>query len=389
MSSTDKAKKKQDSFMKKTPPGWLNEEERKHWLVIPEWRSAFENEQKHLIKTTIRRFSLINIIVVIASLILTVINGKTNFDLLLKPTTLISMANISCTVAAAVTAIVLAFIVFLFGHAKRLEEDSRNNITFDIRSIEAVRIQIAEFTHAEVRKTASKYGMEKKAQNLVDAAKKFDNALHELTRQFAFAMKHGSHCDDDYLSLLNDHIFVRAGDWFVAYLHFWESVRFQLSDREFARSVMQDAENAAKNLCRLNENIEESARMKHNKVSQPSLTIPSFLLIVVVSLLTIIVADKLSTRDGIYQLLVTWIAITLIALLTTHLISLIYGITRFIQREMIIRAANRQAYLKYATKYKRVNKYVCSKDSLHLLKAHPDFTEIVQELEDRLRSDTK
>ncbi len=388
MSSTDKAKKKQDSFMKKTPPGWLNEEERKHWLVVPEWRSAFENEQKHLIKTTIRRFSLINIIVVIASLILTVIIWKTNFDLLLKPTTLISMANISCTVAAAVTAIVLAFIVFLFGHAKRLEEDSRNNITFDIRSIEAVRIQIAEFTHAEVRKTASKYGMEKKAQNLVDAAKKFDNALHELTRQFAFAMKHGSHCDDDYLSLLNDHIFVRAGDWFVAYLHFWESVRFQLSDREFARKVMQDAENAAKNLCRLNENIEESED-EHKKALDLSLTIPSFLLIVVVSLLTIIVADKLSTRDGIYQLLVTWIAITLIALLTTHLISLIYGITRFIQLVMIIRAANRQAYLKYATKYKRVNKDDMLKDSLHLLKAHPDFTEIVQELEDRLRSDTK
>lgn len=379
MSSIENGTTNRRFSQKKTPPKWLNEEERMHWLVLPEWRTAFENEKTHLMRTTLLRFGLINGTAVIASLILTAVIWKTNFDLLFKLPTLISMANITCTTAATVTAIILAFVVFLFGHAKRLEEESRNSISPEIQHLGAARVQIADWAHGEVRETAGKY--KEKAQNLIDAANKFDNALYELTRRFAFATKRGSYCDDRYLRLLNTHIFERAGAWFVAYLQFWESFPTNFNHREFARRTWNDADIAAKNLCRLNENIKDSED-EHQQALDLSISLPSFLLVVVIALLSISVADN------IHPFLVTWMTITLVALLATHLISLVYGIIRLMLRETIIRVANRQSYLQEAAKYTRVNVDDMVKDSLELLKAHPDISEIVKKLEDQLSSDT-
>jgi len=365
---------------KKTPPNWLNEEERAHWIAAPEWRTTFENEKKHLMKLLVVRFGLKNVIVVVVSLLLAFIIWKINFYMLLGSSTLISTANTTSATAAAVTAIILAFVMFRFGHAKRLEEESRSNIPFEIHHLEEIRVQISDWAHSKVRETADEY--KEKSQNLVDAANKLDKTLHELIRRFALSDKRGAYCDRDFLRLLNDHILIRAGDWFVAYLTFMECLPSQFNHREFARKILNDASSAAKNLYRLNENIIDSEN-EHKQALDLSISSLSLLLVVFIGLLSIFVADSIA------PFWVTWITITLVALLACHLIALVCGIIRFMLRETRIRTANRQAYLQEAEKHTQVNKDDMLKDSLKLLKAHPDLTEIIQKVEDLHNSNTR
>ena len=86
--------KKRRSRRTRTVPKWLKEEDSKHWLVLPDWRLAFEKEKTRLIKTAVLRFARINGIVVFSSLILTSVIWIISFDILLKSPTLISIANI-------------------------------------------------------------------------------------------------------------------------------------------------------------------------------------------------------------------------------------------------------------------------------------------------------
>jgi len=380
MNRMENGDKNRHSNQKMTAPKWLNEDDSLHWLAELQWREAFENEKARLKKAALLRFSKVNGIVVISSLIFTCVIWIIPFDLLLKSPTLISIANISCATAASVTAIIFAFVVFLFGHAKRLEEESRKDIPLEIQRLESVRVQIADYAHAEVRKTASKYNMEKKAQDLVSAAKKYDTSLYELIRRFKMAKKPGSCCDGNFLSILSDHISVRGGDWFVAYLYFSESFETEFNHREFARRVQKDAQSATENLCRLNGNIKHSED-EHQKAFELSLTLPSFLSVVVLAFISIFMANVIGVEGNIAPLFLTWLAIMLAALLITHLILLIYGMILLMQREMMIRAANRQFYLQYATKNTQVNEDEMLKDSLKLLKAHPQINEIVKKLD--------
>ncbi len=380
MSKTDKRKKKQHSIGKKKPPRWLNKEEREYWRMLPKWNTSFENEKKHLTKMLLLHFCLTDGIIMVASLILAAgLIWRINLDMLPGSPILISIANITCATAAGVTAIILAFVMFRYGHAKRLEEESRSNIPAEIQRLKEIRAHLSDFASASVRETAGQY--KEKAQNLIDAAKKFDTAIFELARRFAFAEKRGTYCDHHFLRLLEDHIFKRAGDWFVAHLEFWESFKFETANRELARSIQNSALGAAKNLYRLNENIKDSDDELRQALDL-SISLPSFLLIVFIGLLSISAANRMA------PLLTTWITIILIALLITHLIFLIWGIMKSMLRENTIRTANCQYYLEEVKRNTQVNYNEMLNDSLELLKVHPDLTEEIQKVEDQLSSET-
>jgi hypothetical protein len=364
----------QPSKLKKKIPNWLNKEEQEYWLLLPEWRQALESEKTRIIKIAALRFGLINGIVVIVSIVIAILLWIGPFQALVMPRSLISIASISCATAASITAIILAFVIFLFGRAKTLEEESRSNIAHEIDNLEAIRVQIADYVHAEVRKTAAKYKMEKKTQNLIHAATEFDDALYEIIRRFKQATEIGTRCDDSLLPLLRDHLFIKAGDWFVAYLKFWEDLPSDLNHREFAGKVEKDAVGAIDNLYTINKNIKRSED-EYQKALNLSLTLPSLLLIVGLALFTIFISDALTNLGEMAHFFAIWLSIVLVVLLATHLAFLVIGVMWLMLREMMIRMANLKYFMQYATKYPRVNKDEMLDSSLKLLMAHPGIDE--------------
>jgi len=341
-------------------PNWLDEDQLAKWKVLPDWRLVFQREKSHLRKTflfhTIRSNGIaIGISLIIAALIWVIMPG-----LYFTPSTLISIAGISCVTAASITAIVLAFVVFLFGRAESIEDQSRNNIRREIHKLESLRGEIGNFVNVGVQETVTDPSMIAKVKALADATKKFDAVMYEFIRIFSISSR-GTFYDyhDQRMVFLPDHLSARGGAWFGAYSKLFQS----FDDRNFARRVWNDATSASSNLLRLNDDI-KLAEDQHQKALKVSLALPSFVIIVVLSLIGLLTANTLIVHSGASAFLIISLTITLTLLLTTHIFLLMRWVYQFVCQEMIVRAANRECDRKFSEKNTRVDKEEMIKDSL-------------------------
>jgi len=236
------------------PPKWLGNEEHARWVVFPEWRSAFQNEKSRIGKQFLFYTLRTNGIAVGVSSIIAFIWWKTSqtyFDL----STLVSIGNISCATAAAVTSIILFFVVYFFGRAGELQDQAWSSIRHEIAGLNLNADQLSEFAWAEVRESATE---KDKAARLVDTSKKFRNGILELVGLFSRATR-STFYDTGELYLLDNHISAKGGDWYVAY----RSLVTDPKDRDFALSILQRSKRASSNIIKLNSDIELAQDQYH------------------------------------------------------------------------------------------------------------------------------
>ena len=253
--------------------------------------------------------------------------------------------------AAAVTSIILFFVVFFFGRAGELEDRARNSIRHEIANLELAADQISGWVG--VKESVTDPSIRAKGERLVDTADKFYNGIRELIGVFSRATR-GTFYDSGNLYLLDKHIQVKAGDWYVAY----RSVFTTLEDRDFAKNLLRNVMRASSNIINLNDDI-QLAQAQYHKALQVSFALPSLLIIVVLALAAIFVANVLPTGFSIILL-----SIILISLLTTQILLLVRWAYLLVYRETIVRRANREADLKYSEKVTRVDTHEMAQDML-------------------------
>jgi len=313
-------------------------------VVLPEWRSTFQSEKSRIAKQFLFYTLRTNGIAIGASLIIAFFIWWTTSQTYSGLSTLISIGNISCVTAASVTAIILVFVVFFFGRAGELEDQARNSIRHEIASLESASDQISEFAWSEVRETVTDPSVKGKSEHLIDTSNKFHNGIRELIGVFSRATR-GTFYDSGQLSLLDTHIHVKGGDWYVAY----RSLVTAWKDRDFALKVLRNVKMASSNIIKLNDDI-QLAQDQYHKALQVSFALPSLLIIVVLALATIFVANVLPTGFSM-----TLLSIILISLLTTQILLLVRWAHLLVYREVVVRRANREADYKYSEKVTRVD----------------------------------
>jgi hypothetical protein len=335
------------------PPKWLGNDEHASWVVFPEWRSAFQSEKsritQQLLFYTLRTIG----IAVGASLIIAFFiwwtKSQTYFDLSI----LISIGNISSVTAAAVTSIILFFVVFFFGRAGELEDQARNSIRHEIASLELAADQISKW--GSVQESVTDSSVRAKAEHLLDTSNKFYNGIRELIGVFSRARR-GTFYDSGELSLLDTHIHVKGGDWYAAY----RSVSDTPESGDFALKVLRDVKRASSNIIKLNDDI-QLAQDQYHKALQVSFALPSLFIIVVLALAAIFVANVLPTGFSI-----TLLSIILISLLTTQILLLVRWAYLLVYREVVVRRANRESDRKYSEKVTRVDTDEMMQDALSM-----------------------
>ena len=331
------------------PPKWLGNDEHARWVAFPEWRSTFQSEKSRIA----RQFSFYTLrtngIAIGASLIIAFIWWKTSqtyFDL----STLIAIGNISCVTAAAVTSIILFFVVYFFGRAGELQDQAWNSIRHEIASLALNADQLSESAWAEVKESVTE---KDKGARLIATSKKFRNGILELIGLFSRATRNTFY-DTGELYLLETHISVKGGDWYVAY----SSLVTTRKDRDFALNIWRSVKRASSNIIKLNGDI-ELAQDQYHKALRVSFALPSLLIIVVLALATIFVGNILPTGFPVILL-----SIILILLLTTQILLLVRWAYLLVYREIVVGRANREADYKYAEKVTRVNKDEMMRDTL-------------------------
>jgi hypothetical protein len=334
-------------------PKWLGNDEHARWEAFPEWRSTFRSERSRIVKSLLFYTLSTNGIAIGASLIIAFIWWKTSqtyFDL----STLVSIGNISCATAAAVTSIILFFVVYFFGRAGELQDQAWNSIRHEIASLNLNADQLSEFAWAEVRESATE---KDKAARLIDTSKKFRNGILELIGLFSRATR-STFYDTGELYLLQNHISVKGGDWYVAY----RSLITARQDRDFAFNIFRSVQRASRNIIKLNEDI-ELAQDQYQRALRVSFALPSLLIIVVLALAAIFVGKILPAGFP-----VIWLGIILILLLTTQLLLLVRWAYLLVYREIVVGRANREADYKYAEKVARVDKGEMAQDMVSFYK---------------------
>jgi len=339
------------SGAKYRPPSWLGNNERASWVVLPEWRLTFQSEKSRIVKQflfyTLRTIGIaIGASLIIAFLIWWT-KSQTYFDL----ATLISIGNISCVTAAAVTSIILFFVVFFFGRAGELEDQARNSIRHEIASLELAADQISKWGGVQASVTDS--SVRAKAEHLLDTSNKFYNGIRELIGVFSRARR-GTFYDSGELSFLDTHIHVKGGEWYAAY----RSLSDTPESSDFALKAWRNVGTASKNIIKLNDDI-QLAQAQYHKALQVSFALPSLLIIVVLALAAIFVANVLPTGFPIMLL-----SIILISLLTTQILLLVLWAHLLVYREVVVRRANRESDRKYSEKVTRVDRDEVMRDTL-------------------------
>lgn len=326
------------------PPNWLGNDERSRWVVLPEWRSTFQSEKSRIAKQflfyTLRTIG----IAIGASLIIVFFMWWTASQTYFGLSTLISISNISCVTAASVIAIILFFVVYFFGRAGELEDQTRNSIRHEIASLELASDQISGFAWSEVRETVTDPSIRAKSEHLIDTSNEFYNGIREFIGVFSRATR-GTFYDSGNLYPLENHINVKGGDWYAAY----RSLVTSWKDRDFALNVWSNVKRASRNIIKLNEDI-QLAQDQYHKALQVSFALPSLLIILVLALAAIFVANVLPAGFPIILL-----SIILISLLTTQILLLVRWTHLLVYREVVVRRANREADRKYSEKVTRVD----------------------------------
>ena len=331
------------------PPKWLGKDEHAHWVVFPEWRSAFQSEKSRIAKQFLFYTLRTNGIAIGVSLIIAFIWWKTSqtyFDL----STLISIGNISCVTAAAVTSIILFFVVYFFGRAGELQDQAWNSIRHEIASLALNTDQLSQFAWAEVRENATE---KDKAARLIDTSNKFRNGINELIGLFSRATR-STFYDTGKLYLLDTHISTKGGDWYVAY----RSLVTDPKDRDFALNIWQSTKRASSNIIKLNGDI-GLAQDQYHKALQVSFALPSLLIIVVLALVTIFVGNILPAGFPVILL-----SIILISLLITQILLLVRWAYLLVYREIVVGKASREFDYKYAEKVTKVDEREMAKDAI-------------------------
>jgi len=348
------------SRRKDKPPKWLSGLELLQWKKFTDWRSAFQHEESHIRKTILFYTLHSSGVAIGISLIIAALIWKTMGVLYFTPSTLTYVANICCVTAASVTAIILAFILFLFGRAGELEDQARNSIRHEIRNLESIRQRIGDFVHGEVKESVTDASIKAKTKHLIDTAKKFDAAMSELIALFSRAAR-GTFYDCGKLGLLDSHILVRGGEWYAAY----SQVFLSFEGRRSAVGAWEDANTATMNIVKLNSDV-ELAEGQHHRALQVSLALPSLLIIVVLALIAIFVANTLVIHESTTEFFIISLSVTLILLLATQIFLLVRWACQLVCREVIIRAANRETDRKYSERLAKVDEKEMLQDTLSL-----------------------
>lgn len=326
------------------PPKWLSKDEHAHWVVFPEWRSAFQSEKSRIANQFLFYTLRTNGIAIGVSLIIALIWWKTSqtyFDL----STLISIGNISCVTAAAVTSIILFFVVYFFGRAGELQDQAWNSIRHEIASLELSADQLSKYAWSEVQESVTDSSVKSKAKHLIDTSNKFRNGINELIGLFSRATR-STFYDISELDLLDNHIFTKGGDWYAAYRNLVTAPK----DRDFALNIWQSAHRASRNIIKLNRDI-ELAQAQYHKALQVSFALPSLLIIVVLALVTIFVANILPAGFPVILL-----SIILISLLITQILLLVRWAYLLVYREIVVGKASREFDYKYSERVTEVDK---------------------------------
>ena len=330
------------SSAKDRPPNWLGNNERSAWELLPEWRLTFQSEKSRVAKQFLFYTLRTNGIAIGASLIIAFFlwwtTSQTYFDL----STLISIGNISCVTAAAVTSIILFFVVFFFGRAGELEDQARNSIRHEIASLDLATDKISKWEGVQESVTDS--SVRAKGEHFIDTSNKFYDGIRELVGLFSRAMR-GTFYDSGKLYFLHEYIQVKGGDWYKAY-----RALFDLAEsRDFALEVWRNAGTASSNIMKLNDDI-QLAQDQYHKALQVSLALPSLFIVVVLALAAIFLVNVLPA--GFF---ITLISIILILLLTTQILLLVRWAHLLVYREVVVRRANRESDRKYSEKVARVS----------------------------------
>lgn len=332
------------------PPKWLGKYEHAYWEVFPEWRSIFQSEKSRIAKQFLFYTLITNGIAIGVSLIIAFVwwkESQSYFDL----STLISIGNISCVTAAAVTSIILFFVVYFFGRAGELQDQAWNSIRHETDSLELNADQLSEFAWAKVNESETDSSLKGKAVHLVDTSNKFRNGILELIGLFSRATR-STFYDTGELYLLENHISVKGGDWYAAY----RSLITAREDKDFALSIWRSVKRASHNIIKLNGDI-ELAQDQYHKALRVSFALPSLLIIVVLALVTIFVGNILPAGFPVILL-----SIILISLLTTQILLLVRWAYLLVYREIVVGRANREADYKYAQKVTKIDKKEMAED---------------------------
>lgn len=341
-------------------PKWLDKDQSTQWKILPDWRLAFQHGESHIRKTILFYTLRSSGVAIGISLIIAALIWKTMGVLYFTSSTLTYVANICCVTAASVTAIILAFILFLFGRAGELEDQARNSIRHEIHNLESIRQRIGDLVHGKVKESLTDASSKAKIKHLIYTAKKFSAAVSELIALFSRAAR-GTFYDGGKLGLLNNHITVRGGDWFTAYRQVFPS----FEGREFAIGAWNDATEATLNIVKLNSDV-ALAEEQHHRALQASLALPSLLVIVSLALVAIFVAETLAIREGTAEFSIVLLSVTLILLLATQVFLLVRWACQLVCREMIIRAANREADRKYSERLTKLDEKEMLQDTVSL-----------------------
>ena len=339
------------SGAKVRPPNWLGNYEQASWVVLPEWRSTFQSEKSRIVKQFLFYTLRTNGIAIGASLAIAFVIWWTKSQTYFNLSTLISIGNISCVTAAALTSIILFFVVFFFGRAGELEDQARNSIRHEIASLDLITDQISKWGGVQENVTDS--SVKAKAEHFIDTSNKFYKGIRELIGLFSRARR-GTFYDSVKLDLLDKHIFVKGGDWYKAYRDLFDT----RESRDSAMEVWRNVLTASNNIIKLNDDI-QLAQDQYHKALQVSFAMPSFLIIVVLALAAIFVANVLPTGFSI-----TLLSIILISLLTTQILLLVRWAHLLVYREVVVRKANREADRKYSEKVTRVDEDEMMQDML-------------------------
>jgi len=344
------------SLQKDKAPDWLEAPELSAWKHLSDWRSAFQREKSKIENTLLTHTLRTNGAAILISLVIAALITQTMPGLHFTSSTLTSVANISCITAASLTAIILAFVVFLLGRAGALEDQAGNALRHEVHILESVRHQIGEVLHAKIKESVTDPSVRAKLEDLKNAAKKFDVAINELVTIFPRAAR-GTFYNQERLAILSPYVVVTGGNWCKTYRRIFPGP----DGRDFAIRLWNDATRASHNICRLNDDF-ELAETQHQNALRLFLALPSLLFVVVLALATILLAQALAVHERTSGFLAIWLTIALIVLLATHVFLLVRWAWQLVYRQMIIRRANRECDREFWAKTTKL-------DELEMLKA--------------------